>query len=604
MTPNQSEQKIKGRKMSEKTYEQTAWSLDDLYEALDDPKIKADFEEVRQSSEAFKAYREKLTPDISEELFMEIIKKYEHVVRVMTHLGGYAQLVFAGDTQDQKAQAMMARMDQFQAEVVNDSLFFNLWWRALDNKNVKRLLDVSGDYKYWLETIRNFKDFTLTEPEEKIINIKDVTGFAALNMLYDSLTNRYTFKVTVEGEEKEMTRGQLMALVREADPDLRANAYKELFRVYEADAPILGQIYQAIARDWRNENINLRGFKTPISVRNLVNDIPDDVIETLLDVTRQNTKHFQRFYALKAKRLGMDKLRRYDIYAPVEKSDKEYSFNEATEIVLDSFNEFHPKFADMAKQIFDADHVDSEVRKGKMSGAFCATLTPDLTPWVLVNYQGKADDVATLAHELGHGIHSLMASGHSTMTQHACLPLAETASTFAEMTMVDKLLSQESNKAVRRDLLYRQMDDACSTILRQNYFSMFEQTAHDMIAEGAEINEIAEAYMKNLQSEFGDAVELSDEFRWEWVMIPHFYNVPFYVYAYAFGQLLVLSLYKQYQEEGEAFKPRYMEILSAGGSIAPIELLAKAGIDVTTAKFWQGGYDVIEDMVTKLENLD
>jgi oligoendopeptidase F len=366
---------------------------------------------------------------------------------------------------------------------------------------------------------------------------------------------------------------------------------------------VLGQIYQALARDWRNENINLRGFKTPISVRNLVNDIPDEVIETLLDVTRQNAKHFQRFFTLKAKRLGMDKLRRYDIYAPVEKSDKAYNFNDATEIVLDSFNDFHPKFANMAKQILDADHVDSEVRKGKMSGAFCATLNPNLTPWVLVNYQGKADDVATLAHELGHGIHSLMASDHSAMTQHACLPLAETASTFGEMMLVDKLLSMESDEAVRRDLLYRQMDDAFATILRQNYFSMFEQTAHDMIAKGAQVDDIADAYFKNLQSEFGDSVELSDDFRWEWTMVSHFFNVPFYVYAYAFGQLLVLSLYKQYQEEGEAFKPRYMKILSAGGSIAPVELLANAGIDVTTAKFWQGGYDVIDNMVTKLEKM-
>lgn len=590
--------------MSEKTYEQTAWNLDDLYKSLDDPKIEAEFEEVRQSSKAFQAYREKLTPDISEELFLKILADYEHVVRLMTRLGGYAQLSFASDTQDQKAQGMVARMDQFQAEMVNESLFFNLWWKALDDENANRLMVASGDYRYWLVTIRNFKDYTLSEPEEKIINIKDVTGVAALNMLYDSITNRYTFKVKVDGEEKEMTRDELMALVRGTDPDLRATAYKELFRVYEADSPILGQIYQAIARDWRNENINLRGFKTPISVRNLVNDIPDDVIETLLDVTRQNARHFQRFFTLKARRLGMDKLRRYDIYAPLEKSDKVYSFNEAAEIVLDSFNEFHPKFADMARQIMDANHVDSEVRKGKMSGAFCATITPDLTPWVLVNYQGKADDVATIAHELGHGIHSLMAREHTALTQHACLPLAETASTFGEMMLVNKLLARESDESVRRDLLYRQMDDAFATILRQNYFSMFEQTAHDMIAKGAQVDELAEAYLKNLQSEFGDAVEISDEFRWEWVMIPHFYNVPFYVYAYAFGQLLVLSLYKQYQEEGETFKPRYMQILSAGGSVAPVELLSKAGIDVKTAEFWQGGYNVIDDMVTTLENLD
>jgi oligoendopeptidase F len=589
--------------MTEKTYTQSPWDLTDLFTGVRDPKIDATFEEINKNVESFQAYREQLTPNISEDLFLNIIENYEHFFRLVSRVSGFAELSFAGNTQDQQAQALVAKVDQFQAETNNKTLFFSLWWRALDDENAKRLLDASGDYRYWLVAMRNFKDYTLSEKEEQVINIKDVTGFSALNMLYDSITNRYVFKVEVNGEEREMTRGELMALVREPDPDLRAKAYQELFRVYEADGPILGQIYQAISRDWRNENVNLRGFKSPISVRNLVNDIPDDVIEILLDATRKNAKHFQRFFQLKAKRLGMDKLTRYDIYAPVEKSDKTYAYQDATEIVLDSFNDFHPKFAAMAKQILDADHVDSEIRKGKMSGAFCATVTPNLTPWVLLNYQGRPDDVATMAHELGHGIHSLMAQDHTAFTQHACLPLAETASTFGEILLVDKLLAQETDEAVRRDLLYRQMDDAFATILRQNYFSMFEKTAHDMIAEGAQVSEIADAYLANLKSQFGDAVDVSDEFRWEWVMVPHFYAVPFYVYAYAFGQLLVLSLYKQFQAEGDAFKPRYMKILAAGGSVAPVKLLANAGIDVTTAEFWQGGFDVIDEMVTKLENL-
>jgi len=589
--------------MTEQIFTQAPWSLKDLYEGFNDPKYKAAFEEVKAGVEDFQAYREQLKPDISEDLFISIITEYEHFYRLMSRLNGFAQLAFAADTQDEKAQAEVARVDQFQAEMSNKTIFFSLWWKALDDENADRLLEVSGDFRYWLETMRNFKDFTLSEPEEKIINIKDVTGVNALNMLYDSITNRYVFKLEVNGEEKEMTRGEIMALVRETDPDLRARAYQELYRVYQEDAPILGQVYQAIVRDWRNENLNLRGFKKPISVRNLVNDIPDEVVETLLDVTRKNAKHFHRFFRLKAKRLGMDKLRRYDIYAPVEKSDKKYKFEEAADIVLDSFYEFDTRFGDMANLIFKENHVDSEVRKGKMSGAFCATIEPALTPWVLLNYQGRPDDVATMAHELGHGIHSLMAQEHSAFTQHACLPLAETASTFGEMMLIDKLLAQETNEAVRRDLLFRQMDDSFATILRQNYFAMFEKEAHEIIAQGAQVSDLAEAYFKNLQIEFGDSVELSEEFRWEWIMIPHIYGVPFYVYAYAFGQLLVLSLYKQYQEEGESFKPRYMDILTAGGSIAPVKLLANAGIDVTTAEFWQGGYDVIDQMVTRLEGL-
>ncbi len=588
---------------TQNAYTQAPWSLADLFQGFDDPKYEAAFEEIKNGARNFQGHREQLVPDISEDLFVSIITEYEHFYRLMSRLQGFAQLAFAADTQDQAAQAQVARVDQFQAEISNLTLFFNLWWKALDDAHAERLLQASGDFRYWLVAMRNFKDYTLTEPEEKVINIKDVTGFNALNMLYDSITNRYTFKIEVDGEVKELTRGEVTALVREPDPDLRARAYQTLFKVYEEDAPILGQIYQAIARDWRNENLDLRGFKQPISVRNLVNDLPDPVIETLLEVTRQNAKHFQRFFRLKAKRIGMDVLRRYDIYAPVEKSDKRYAFNQAAEIVLESFHEFDPKFADLARQIFDASHIDSEVRKGKMSGAFCATIAPDLSPWVLLNYQGKPDDVATMAHELGHGIHALMASDHTALTQHACLPLAETASTFGEMMLIDKLLAQETDQAVRRDLLFRQMDDAFATILRQNYFSMFEQTAHQMIAQGAQVKDLSQAYMENLKSEFGDSVDIADEFRWEWVMIPHFYGVPFYVYAYAFGQLLVLSLYKQYKAEGDAFKPRYMDILAAGGSVAPVELLAKAGIDVTRAAFWQGGFDVIGEMVDTLENL-
>jgi oligoendopeptidase F len=253
--------------------------------------------------------------------------------------------------------------------------------------------------------------------------------------------------------------------------------------------------------------------------------------------------------------------------------------------------------------VFAEDHLDSEVRKGKMGGAFCATILPELTPWVLLNYQGKADDVATMAHELGHAVHSMLADGHTFFTQHACLPLAETASTFGEMVLTDRLMQLESDKGVQRDILFRQMDDAFATILPQIYFARFERQAHDMIARDASVDELSDAYLANLKEEFGDAVEVSDEFRYEWVSVPHIYNVPFYVYAYAFGQLLVFALYKQYKIEGESFKPRYMKILAAGGSIAPIDLLSDAGIDITRESFWQGGYDVIDGMVSRLEKL-
>jgi oligoendopeptidase F len=589
--------------MTEKKYTQSPWSLKDLFDGFEDSKIEETYQALRTNVEQFETYRDDLKADISPDKFLEIIRKLEEGQKLGYRLYGFAELSFAANTQDQKAQIGISRVQQFLAEIENRTLFFSLWWKALDDQNANRLLDVSGDYRYWLEQIRNFKPYTLSEPEEKIINIKNVTGNSAINMLYDSITNRYVFKVEVDGETKELTRGELMSLVRTSDPDLRARAYQELYRVYGEDSSILGQIYQNIVRDWKNENVGLRGFTSPISVRNTINDLPDEVINTLLEVARKNIGIFHRYFKLKARKIGMEKLRRYDIYAPVSESDKRYNYDVATAMTFEAFERFDHKFAELAHRVFDEGHVDSEVRKGKMGGAFCSTLGPDLTPWVLLNYQGKADDVSTMAHELGHAIHSMMAEEHSIFTQHACLPLAETASTFGEMTLTDLLLENETDEGVKQDILFGQLDDAFATIIRQIYFALFEVEAHEMIANNASVDELSEAYLANLKEEFGDSVDVSDEFKYEWVSIPHIYGTPFYVYAYAFGQLLVFALYKRYQEEGESFKPKYLRILSAGGSVAPIPLLAEAGLDVTKAEFWQGGFDVIEGMVDKLESL-
>jgi oligoendopeptidase F len=357
-------------------------------------------------------------------------------------------------------------------------------------------------------------------------------------------------------------------------------------------------------RDWHNEEINMRHFASPISARNLGNDLPDEVIDTLLEVCQKNTGVFQRFFKLKARLLGMKKLRRYDIYAPVAKADKSYPFEKAAATVFDSFHEFDPRFEKLAQRVLDEDHLDSEVRKGKQGGAFCWTVLPELTPWVKLNYQGHADDVATMAHELGHAIHSMLAEEHTHFTQHACLPLAETASTFGEMMLVDRLLATETDEAVKRDLVFRQMDDSYATIQRQAFFALFEKEAHQKIIEGASVDELADAYFKNLELQFGDAVEIGEEFKWEWVSIPHIYATPFYVYAYAFGQLLVLALYQMFKREGDAFKPKYIRLLAAGGSAAPMDLLQEAGVDVRQASFWQGGFDYLNSLVDGLEKME
>ena len=588
-------------KDSSLSYEVSRWSLGDLFPAYDSEEMKSGFAAVESRVAEFESQRSKLNDGISTTDFMAFVHQVEEISQLLSRIGYFAGLWYTEDTQNQAAQNFQARVDQFNAEIHNRILFFSLWWKSLDDDNAGRLMDGAGDYGYWLEEMRNFKPHTLSEPEEKIINIKDVTGFNAINTIYDTITNRYVFKLTVNGEEKELTRGELMVYVQQHDPELRAAAYQELYRVYGEDGAILGMMYQNLVRDWRNENVDLRSFTSPISVRNLSNDIPDEVVDTLLEVSRKNVSVFQRYFHLKAKWLGMERIRRYDVYAPVVKSEKTYEYSDAVRMVLESFDDFRPEIASLARRVFDDQHLDSEVRKGKMSGAFCASIEPGLTPWVLTNYQGKANDVATLAHELGHAIHSMLAGDHTQFTFHSSLPLAETASTFGEMLLVDRLLENETDEDVRRDMLFRQIDDAYATIMRQIYFALFERQAHEMTHEGATVDQLSEAYMDNLKEHFGDAVELSDEFRWEWVSIPHIYGTPFYVYAYSFGQLLVFSLYQQFQAEGEAFKPRFMKILSAGGSDAPARILSEAGIDIRQAEFWQGGFDVISGLVDQLE---
>jgi oligoendopeptidase F len=585
-------------------YEQKGWSLDELFPGPGTPEIEQALEKLDNSVADFEKHREQLAVDIAEKKFVAILQNYEGITRQISRVGAFASLSFAVDTQDQKILAFMAQMQQLGAQIDNRIMFFSLWWKKLDDKAAARLLDASGDYRYWLEALRLQKPYTLSEPEEKIVNLKDVNGTHALVTLHSTITNRYSFQLEVDGEEKELSRGELQVYYRDPDPVLREAAYKELYRVYDADGPILGQIYQSILRDWRSEGVDLRGYSEPIALRNLANDIPDDVVDTLLEICRKNAPLFHRFFQLKARWLGVDRLRRYDIYAPVAKSEKRYSYNDAVAMVLESFQQFDPSMAELVQRVFDQNHIDSEVRKGKRSGAFCATVTPDLTPWVLQSYNGTPSDVATMAHELGHAVHSMLAAHHTKLTQQSSLPLAETASTFAEMRLIDHLLEIEDDPDVRRDILFGQMDDAYATIMRQAYFAMFERQAHERVHEGAAVDDLSEIYFENLKDQFGDSLDLSEDFRFEWLAIPHFINVPFYVYAYSFGQLLVLSLYKQYKEEGESFIPRYIDILTAGGSASPDEILTSAGIDMRKGAFWQGGFDVVKKSLEQLEAIE
>jgi oligoendopeptidase F len=588
------------------TFTQTRWSLSDLLDAPDGPRFNDYRSQLDELLGEFEIARSILSPDIAAADFVRILDTYEAIDVVLRHLLSYASLWFTEDTQRQEALIFKARMDQLGADVQNRTLFFDLWFKSLADAQADRLMAASGDRRYHLEELRHFKPHTLSEPEEKLINLKNINGIDALVQLYDMITSKFQFMLNVDGEQKTMTRDELGAYVRHPSAEVRAAAYQELYRVYGEQRLILAQIYSNRARDWHNEAIQLRGFREPISVRNLANDIPDAVADTLLAVARQNNDLYQRYFKLKAKWIGSPagKLRRYDIYAPLLSSEKKFEYGAAVDLVLASYRDFSPTLADHARRVFVENHIDSELRPGKRGGAFCSSPLPQIAPWVLVNFAGRARDVATLAHELGHAVHALMAQDHSPLVFHSSLPLAETASTFGEMLLTDRLLKDEKDAAVRRDLLADKIDDTYATIQRQAYFTIFERDAHRLVLENKSADEIAAHYVTNLQEQFGDAVEIADEFKWEWISIPHFYHVPFYTYAYSFGQLFALALYQMYRTEGKSFESKYLKILAYGGSEEPAKILASVGIDMASPAFWQGGFDFIRTLVNDLEALE
>ena len=520
-------------------------------------------------------------------------------------IGGYSSLRYSENTQSDEATSLLMRISKFNSEMENKLLFFDLWWKKqIDERNAKRLIKSAGQFSEYLRFKRLLAKYSLSEPEEKIINTLDVTGASALVKLYDKITNAFVYIVTVDGKKKTMNREQLTTLVRSNKAKTREAAYKSLFSKYNENKGVTGEIYQNIVQNWRDEGIGMRGFSSPIMIRNVSNNIDNKTIKTLLEVCKKNTKVFQNYFLQKAKLLGTKKLRRYDLYAPRKSKirEKTYSYDKSIKLVLESLAKFSPILSGYADNVFRQNHVDSSLRPGKTSGAFCSTPSTKISPYVLMNFTGKTRDVFTLAHEIGHAIHSISASGKSILVSEASLPLAETASTFSELLLYDNL-SEMVDDEEKKIMLSEKIDDFYATVGRQSFFTLFEISAHEQIASSTTVDEISKTYLNNLKDQFGNSVKISEDFGIEWSCIPHFHHAPFYCYAYAFGNLLSLSLFQRYKKEGKSFASTYIEILAAGGSKKPENLLNDFDIDITKASFWQDGFDYIKNQVKELSRL-
>lgn len=545
--------------------------------------------------------RPRLQATMAGQDFLAILRLTESIAEISNRLGAFAYLWFSENTKDAKARSFKSRVEERLTALNNRLLFFDLWWQGVDSFNAERLMADAGDLRYHLETIRRYKAHTLSEAEEKIINVKNVTGRSAVNTLYDVVTNGLTFTLTVDGKKRTLNREQLMSHVRSPQASVRQAAYQELYRVFSTQRDLIGEMYRTLVNDWKSENVELRAFPSPIATRNLGNDIPNQAVDVLLETCAKNADIFQTYFRLKAKACKITPMSRYHIYAPHRTETKKYRYADAIAMVLEAYRGFSPQLADLAEEVFRARHIDAPTRPGKLGGAYCYSVAPGLTPYVMLNFTGEARDVATMAHELGHAVHNMMAKDHSIFTFHATLPLAETASVFGERILSDALMSQEPKKTVRQGLLLNQLDDIYATILRQAYFVRFEKLAHQMIADGATGDQLAQAYLAELRQQFGKSVKVPNEFQWEWLSIPHLFASPFYCYAYSFGNLLVLALYRMYKEQGESFVPKYLELLSAGGSQSPQDILRTVGVDMLSESFWQSGFDTIREMVNDLE---
>jgi oligoendopeptidase F len=450
--------------------------------------------------------------------------------------------------------------------------------------------------RYYLGRLRVFRPHTLGEAEERVIALKDVTGESALDRVREIVTSAFKFKDPKTG--RLVTQSELVKNVYDPDPALRKAAYDELWRVHRENENLLSFLYQSVVQDWANENLKLRGYPTPIRVRNMGNDVPDEAVDALLDVCRENAPLFQRYFLWKAKRLGLPPSR-YHIYAPLSKDKLDVPFAQAQQKVLSVFRSFSPRVEAAARTVFDANHLHVYPAEGKRGGAYCATVTATMPPYVFLNHTGDAQSLKTLAHEMGHAVHSVLAKDRFPFVAHSTLPMAETASVFSEMLLHDTLM-REASPEDRVFILSEKLSEIYATVMRQAYFVIFEKEAHRLVPEGATTEDLDKVYLEQLRQQFGP-VDVPDDFQREWQYIPHIYATPFYCYAYSFGMLLSLALYGKYREEGQAFVPKYEALLAAGGSDSPENLLRKLDVDIRDRRFWQKGFQLVREMMDELE---
>jgi len=524
------------------------------------------------------------------------------IAELVGRAGNYAHLRFSVDTMDPANGALVARVSEQATAVETKLLFFELEWAALDDDRAEELLAADGleTSRHYLRTIRRYRPYLLSEPEEKIMTEKAVSGRDAWSRLFSEQTS--AIMVDTPGDDEPVKLDVALSRLQSPDRELRRTTAEAVTKALEPGLRTRAYIYNTIAQDKATDD-RLRAYPTWLSSRNLSNEASDESVQALIAAVRANYDLPQRWYRLKADILGLDRLADYDRNCSVATEDEQFEWPEAQDIVLTSFREFSPVLHDTVKRFFDESWIDAPVRPGKRGGAFCAYAVPSVHPYVMLNYTSRRRDVLILAHELGHGMHAALAQPRGVFEQHTPLTLAETASVFGETLVFGRLLDAADTPASRLSLLAENIDGSIATVFRQVAMNQFEDLVHTSRREEGELSveRFAELWESTQRDLLGDAVEITEGYRSWWSYVPHFIGTPGYVYAYAYGQLLALSVYGRYLEEGESFVPRYIELLSAGGSRGPEELAAIAGLDLTDPEFWNKGLELVRAQLTAAE---
>lgn len=586
-----------------------SWDLSDLYNGPDDPRIVADLDEAHRRARAFEeAYRSKIGAEGGPEpsVLLAAVVELESLSEQMDRSAVFSSLLHAAKTDDPRHGALLAMTRERRTATNKHLIFFDLEWVSQPEDIASRLSDAPelARYRHALREKRAWKPHLLNEGEEKILEEKAVTGRSAFVRLFEETLSTIRCPYQHEGNAESLSTQQILAKLYDPERSVRKAAGLGLSEGLKNHSRLLTFVFNTVVLDHKSD-CEIRRFESPMGPRNLANEISETVVNALITATERHHGTVHRYYALKKRLLGLDELFDYDRYAPIFSEQPDYDWPNACRIVRESYERFSPKAGAIVEEFFEKKWIDASLREGKRGGAFSAGAVPSVHPYILLNYTDRLRDVMTLAHELGHGIHQYLSRRVGYLQCGTPLTTAEMASVFGEMLTFQRLLEENPDPKMRLSLLCGKIEDAFATVFRQVVLTRFEQQLHRARKEQGELT--AEAidaiWIAANQPMHGDAVRLTDGYACWWLYIGHFIRTPFYCYAYAFGELLVLALVQKYQREGASFVPKYLELLCAGGSDAPDRLLDRLGVDVNDPDFWGLGLGLLDEMVTKAERL-